>query len=60
MANEKPERVRFDEETKRWFHHQPLFEETTVVKCESCGLHYKPILGHKCRRKKYAKRTTAN
>ena len=49
MANEK-----FDAETRKWFVRNP-WAETTVVKCEKCGLAYKPILGHKCRRKKDGK-----
>lgn len=24
--------------------------ETTVSKCSKCGLHYKPILVHKCKK----------
>lgn len=37
----------FDETTSRYFltHH---VVETTLCRCESCGLFYKPILGHEC------------
>lgn len=42
------DRIRFDSETARWFGNHQL-EETTLAKCEGCGLYYKPELGHKCK-----------
>lgn len=46
MAKEKQERARFDPETRKWFKQHP-FNQTTVMRCERCGLYYKPSLGHK-------------
>ena len=51
MATEKSDRGHFDSETRKWFLRN-IGAETTVQQCEECGLYYKPILGHKCRRKK--------
>lgn len=42
------ERIRFDPTTAMWFSRH-LSEETTLAKCECCGLYYKPELGHKCK-----------
>ena len=42
--------VKFDKTTRKWFH-EHLEEQTTMCKCEKCGLYYKPSLGHKCRAK---------
>lgn len=39
-----------DKETMNWFR-KHVGQQTTVCKCEKCGLHYKPSLGHKCRMK---------
>lgn len=39
----------FDQATAEWFRQHP-FAQTTVMKCENCGLVYKPILGHKCKK----------
>lgn len=44
-------RVRFDAATKEWFRNR-IGVQTTVCKCEKCGLHYKPSLGHKCKKGK--------
>lgn len=41
------ERIKYDRKTKEWFRNHPM-AVTTVTQCESCGLYYKPILGHKC------------
>lgn len=41
-------RIKFDPVTAKWFGSH-LLEETTLAKCEGCGLHYKPELGHKCK-----------
>lgn len=41
-----PFEVTFDPDTKAWFDQNPD-AQTTVMKCERCGLYYKPILGHK-------------
>lgn len=43
-------RIRFDPTTAKWFGSHPL-EETTLARCEDCGLYYKPELGHKCKNK---------
>ena len=40
----------YDDETRKWFDQHPD-AQTTVMKCDDCGLFYKPILGHKCNRK---------
>ncbi len=47
---EQKETVKYDATTMAWFKAH-LFAETTVVKCEKCGLYYKPSLGHKCKRR---------
>lgn len=44
------ERIRFDPVTAKWFGSH-LNDETTLAKCECCGLYYKPELGHKCNAK---------
>ncbi len=46
MAEEK---VKNDSALEEWFRQHPN-AETTVMICEKCGLHYKPILGHKCKK----------
>lgn len=43
--------VRYDEATAEWFRSRKDIQ-TTVCKCDKCGLHYKPSLGHKCKVKK--------
>ena len=48
MTKEKQERARFDVATRNWFKQHP-FNQTTVMRCEHCGLYYKPSLGHKCK-----------
>lgn len=40
----------YDSRTGKWFRSHPG-AETTVVKCKECGLYYKPILGHTCRKR---------
>lgn len=47
---EKPVRIRYDYATEKWFKAHPR-HETTVMQCEKCGLFYKPILGHRCKKK---------
>lgn len=42
----KEERARFDKATSDWFK-KNWSAQTTVVRCERCGLYYKPSLGHK-------------
>lgn len=42
-------KARFDEPTKKWFINRPG-EQTTVMRCDECGLYYKPSLGHKCKK----------
>ncbi|MCR5835988.1 MAG: hypothetical protein K6G88_05755 [Lachnospiraceae bacterium] len=41
-------KVKYDKETQRWFE-KNLAQQTTVMKCEKCGLFFKPSLGHKCK-----------
>ena len=41
------ETLRFDPKTYDWMHSH-RWADITVVKCEKCGLHYKPDLGHVC------------
>lgn len=36
----------YDLDTEKWFEAHPG-AQTTVMKCERCGLYYKPSLGHK-------------
>ena len=50
MTKEKTERGRMDAETRKWFDKNP-FAQTTVMRCECCGLYYKPELDHKCKKK---------
>ena len=50
MSKEKPEVARFDAETRKWFLRN-MSAQTTVMQCDRCGLWYKPILGHKCKKK---------
>lgn len=49
------EEIKLDAATKKWFESKPIIErfntETTLAKCEKCGLFYKPSLGHKCKQK---------
>ena len=45
----KNEKIKYDEQTKKWFA-KNFFNQTTVMKCEKCGLFFKPSLGHKCKK----------
>lgn len=38
--------ARYDAETRKWFRQHPR-AVTTVMRCEKCGLYFKPSLGHK-------------
>ena len=52
-------KVKYDETTEKWFKQHPDVV-STVMRCEKCGLFYKPSLGHKCRKRdiaKYEKKT---
>lgn len=42
------EGIKFDKTTRKWFLDNPE-KQTTLCKCEKCGLYYKPELGHKCK-----------
>lgn len=42
------QKVKMDDATKEWFKYHPG-ARTTVMKCEKCGLYFKPSLGHKCK-----------
>ena len=46
--------IRFDARTAKWFRerYERLRTEITVVRCEVCGLYYKPSLGHKCKKER--------
>lgn len=48
MAKQKEERAKFDKATRDWFK-KNWSAQTTVMRCEHCGLYYKPSLGHKCK-----------
>lgn len=56
MANKKRKTIGYDAATRTWFDKFPIYErmyvETTVMRCETCGLFYKPELGHKCRKRR--------
>lgn len=52
MAKEKPQRIKMDAETKKWFKDHPG-AQTTVMCCEKCCLWYKPDLGHNCKASKH-------
>ena len=39
--------ISFDKDTELWFR-KHIGEQTTLCKCDVCGLFYKPELGHKC------------
>ena len=41
--------VKVDNRTKKWLRERPGIQ-TTMVQCKKCGLHYKPSLGHKCKK----------
>lgn len=51
MSKQKTEPVRLDAKTREWFKTRP-FAQTTVMRCEKCGLYYKPSLGHTCKKRK--------
>lgn len=40
--------IKLDERTKKWFESH-IGEESTVARCEKCGMFYKPELGHECK-----------
>lgn len=42
-------KILYDNATKKWFGNH-IGRETTVCRCEKCGLFYKPSLGHKCKK----------
>ena len=50
--------VKYDRATKAWLNSH-IGQQTTVCKCEKCGLFYKPILGHKCK-KEWGRMTNAD
>lgn len=43
-------RLKYDKATKTWFNSH-IGQQTTVCRCEKCGLFYKPSLEHKCKAK---------
>ena len=51
----------YDKETTEWFRSH-IVQQTTLCRCEKCGLYYKSSLGHRCRkwgnRKEYVKPVT--
>lgn len=56
MKKDKPEIIKYDSTTKKWFDSLPITTrltiQTTVMQCEECGLWYKPSLGHTCKKRK--------
>ena len=48
---EKREAVKFDAETKASFR-KYYDRQSTVMRCDVCGLYYKPSLGHRCKEKR--------
>ena len=40
--------MKYDKPTQLWFNSH-FGAQTTVCKCDKCGLFYKPSLGHKCK-----------
>ena len=44
-------KVKYDVMTKKWFK-EHVSQQTTVCKCEKCGLFFKPSLSHKCKKQK--------
>ena len=42
-------KILYDYATKKWFGNH-IGHETTLCRCEKCGLFYKPSLGHKCKK----------
>lgn len=45
------ENIEYDSETRKWFM-KNITAQTTVMRCELCGLFYKPSLGHECKKQK--------
>lgn len=45
-----PETLKFDPKTYDWMQGHE-WAEITVTKCDKCGMHYKPDLGHVCDKK---------
>ena len=43
--------MKYDSKTEKWFK-MHMNAQTTVIKCEKCGLFYKPSLGHKCKKER--------
>ena len=41
--------IKYDNETKKWFEKR-IGQQTTVCRCNECGLFYKHSLGHKCKK----------
>jgi len=41
--------IECDQTTKEWLKKQPHWMVFTANKCDKCGLHYNPKLGHKCK-----------
>ena len=54
-GNEEGQIVIYDAKTREWFARN-RDAETTVTRCEGCGLYYKPELGHNCLRRNYGNR----
>ena len=45
----KMPKINYDRTTKSWFNSH-ISQQTTVCRCEKCGLFYKSSLGHKCKK----------
>lgn len=41
------EEIECDKATNEWFEYHPG-ARITIVRCEKCGLYFKPSLGHEC------------
>ena len=50
MGKLEPIFIKYDTDTSKWFTTHPG-AQTTVAKCEKCGLYYKPDLGHICKKR---------
>ena len=42
------QKVKYDNATKKWLE-KHIGANTTVCRCDYCGLYYKPMLGHECK-----------
>ena len=53
MNNPKDLKAQFDARTRKWMDDHPYGTyQVTVMRCDECGLYYKPSLGHMCKKGK--------